>query len=226
MRWGLSSVVASNQSLGWRGLAEPQQAPGSHLGHREGPFHLFSFNSHSTSVPHCGPYRGGQSRAGTCSSSHSCNRAREPAALTRQGTRGLEGQVTLERWHRSLKVGLGQRCRELAAPGPQTHRACIGQQAPCLSGIQSGGRAVINFIGCAGLEAALGVRSGLCLPWERGVSPQRRCEGTSGGINEMPLGANNSLIGVTSQGRSPPHHAHPRAPRQPHRPPCLVRISN
>lgn len=39
----------------------------------------------------------------------------QPGALTRQGTGGMEGQVTPERWHRSLKVGLGHRCWKLTA---------------------------------------------------------------------------------------------------------------
>ena len=89
-----------------------------------------------------------------------------------------------------------------------------------LSGIQLGGRAVIHFIGFAGLEAAPRAESGRPHPSEPGVSLRGRREGAGRGINEMPLGANTSLIGVTygalAAARSSPHT---RAPR-------LVGISN
>lgn len=97
---------------------------------------------------------------------------------------------------RGQKVGLGQphggRGRGPAQnPGCTEDAPSLRQQAPHLSGIQLGERVV--FI----LWAVLGwrLRQGQNLGSARGGAG-----GTGGGINEMPLGAKNSLIGATSRG--------------------------
>lgn len=62
--------------------------------------------------------------------------------------------------------------------------------------------------------------SGAALPSQLGVILSGGCDDAGQGINEMPLGANVSLIGVTYCGTPP------RTPELAAQASCLVRISN
>lgn len=151
------------------------------------------------------------SRAGTCSGHTVRTELPQPGALTGQGT-GCGGTHHSERWRGSQKVGSGQPCRssEGTAPEPQGTRSLLA--GAHLSGIQLGGRTV-RVSGPRWPGGCVGRSPGPPLPREP-AGLQRR-GGPGGGINEMPLGANNSLIGVSG-----------RAAPSPCGPPRLVRISN
>lgn len=58
-------------------------------------------------------------------------------------------------------------------------------------------RVAVNFTGCPGQRGCTGCRSRAALPSQLGVSLSGGGDDAGQGINEMPLGANASLIGVT-----------------------------